>query len=293
MKWFKHDSDAHTDAKLEKVLMRYGSDGYALYWMCLELIAKKVDQNNLTFELEHDAEILGYRLKVDQMRIQEIMTYMIQLGLFERTDMAIYCYKLAKRVDVSMFPPNHRERVRAELNVILDENQGESVISHDESVISHERLDQIRSDKGKEKKNNVSDKSPTPKKFKYSPGQLKMAKMMFDKIREVMPRESEPNFESWANDIRLAVTSLGVTNNEFWQVFVKANAHHFWATNIRSPKKLKAQYPKLEVELNEATQQARSTGRASSSQPPLTAGERLRIQLNEERRARGEPPIDD
>jgi len=118
--------------------MRYGADGYALYWMCLELIAKKVDQNNLTFELEHDAEILGYRLKVDQMRVQEIMTYMIDLGLFERRDMAIYCYKLAKRVDVSMFPPNHRERVREELNELLDPKKNdESVISHDESVISH------------------------------------------------------------------------------------------------------------------------------------------------------------
>ena len=38
MKWFMHDSNAHTDAKLRKVMMRFGADGYGLlstmpkYW---------------------------------------------------------------------------------------------------------------------------------------------------------------------------------------------------------------------------------------------------------------------
>lgn len=99
MKWFKHDSNAHTDAKLQKVLMRYGADGYATYWYCLELIAGKVDAKNITFELEHDAEIIGHVLKVDQLRVQEIMTYMTKLGLFDNTEGVITCLKMATRLD--------------------------------------------------------------------------------------------------------------------------------------------------------------------------------------------------
>jgi len=102
MKWFKHDSNAHSDAKLEKVLMRYGADGYALYWYCIELIAGKIDVNNFNFELEHDAELLGFKLKIDSLRVEEIMRYMINLGLFENSGETITCMKLAKRLDQSM-----------------------------------------------------------------------------------------------------------------------------------------------------------------------------------------------
>ncbi len=99
MKWFKHDSNAHTDAKLQKVLMRYGADGYATYWYCLELIAGKVDTKNIAFELEHDAEIIGHVLKIDQIRAQEIMLYMTDLGLFDNSDGVITCLKMATRLD--------------------------------------------------------------------------------------------------------------------------------------------------------------------------------------------------
>lgn len=99
MQWFKHQSNAHNDAKLEKVLMKYGAEGYALYWYCIELIAGKVSGSNITFELEHDSEILGFRLKVDSIRVEEIMKYMISLGLFENTDDRITCFKLAATLD--------------------------------------------------------------------------------------------------------------------------------------------------------------------------------------------------
>lgn len=102
MKWFKHDSNAHTDDKIQKVLMRYGADGYALYWYCIELIASRVSPDNITFELKHDAEILGYHLKIDTLRVEEIMKYLVSLGLFNYSNEKIVCYKLAKRLDNTM-----------------------------------------------------------------------------------------------------------------------------------------------------------------------------------------------
>ena len=99
MKWFKHDSNAHNDAKIDKVLMKYGAEGYALYWYCIELIAGKVSSDNITFELEHDAEQIAYRLRIDSLRVEEIMRFMIGLGLFEENGSTITCMKLAKRLD--------------------------------------------------------------------------------------------------------------------------------------------------------------------------------------------------
>ena len=82
--------------------MKYGSDGYAIYWYCLECIAGRVDKNNLTFNLEEDSEIISYELKVAEHRVEEIMQYMVNLGLFEEADGIITCLKLAKRFDKSM-----------------------------------------------------------------------------------------------------------------------------------------------------------------------------------------------
>ena len=103
MKWFKHDSDAHNDAKLDKVLMHYGSHGYAVYFYCLELIAGKIDKHNTSCALEHDAEQIGARLKIDSAEVTGILQYLVDIGLFEREiESSITCLKLLGRLDKSM-----------------------------------------------------------------------------------------------------------------------------------------------------------------------------------------------
>lgn len=99
MKWFKHDSDASNDAKLKKLRLKYGAQGYGIYWYCLELIARNVEKHNLTFELEHDAELIADDFKLSADIVQHIMTYMVELELFENTDGIISCLKMASRTD--------------------------------------------------------------------------------------------------------------------------------------------------------------------------------------------------
>lgn len=99
MKWFKHDSNANTDAKLRRLRLKYGMEGYGLYWYCLELIAQNVEKHNLTFELEHDAEIIAADTGIHFERIQEMMQDMVKLGLFENDTGAITCMKMAMRLD--------------------------------------------------------------------------------------------------------------------------------------------------------------------------------------------------
>jgi hypothetical protein len=99
MKWFKHDSDASNDAKLKKLRLKYGAQGYGIYWYCLELIARNVEKHNLTFELEHDAELIADDFKLSSDLVQHIMTYMVELELFEDIDGVISCLKMATRAD--------------------------------------------------------------------------------------------------------------------------------------------------------------------------------------------------
>lgn len=41
MKWFRHESDAHSNLKLQSVIEMFGMDGYGYYWACIELVAKE------------------------------------------------------------------------------------------------------------------------------------------------------------------------------------------------------------------------------------------------------------
>lgn len=99
MKWFKHDADASNDAKLRKLRHKYGAQGYGIYWYCLELIARNVEKHNLTFELEHDAELIAEDFRLSPEIVQEMMVFMVNLGLFENSDGVITCLKMASRTD--------------------------------------------------------------------------------------------------------------------------------------------------------------------------------------------------
>lgn len=149
MKWFKHDSDANRDARLEKILMRYGAEGYALYWLCLELIAAPIDKTNINFELEHDAEVLAYRLKIDSARVEEIMRYMIEIDLFEinHTTQRITCLKLANRLENSIVKNPQLKEIQ---QFIAEPNPGQSGIVPDHPGQPRKTSARTRSDLDKQ-----------------------------------------------------------------------------------------------------------------------------------------------
>ena len=113
MKWFKHDVDANTDAKLRRLVMRFGMEGYGIYWYCLELIAQSVNKHKLTFELEHDAELIAFSLNLNKDHVEDLMRYMVELNLFENNGGRITCLKMLNRLDSSMVSdPGFRDSLR-------------------------------------------------------------------------------------------------------------------------------------------------------------------------------------
>jgi len=101
LKWFKHDSNALHDAKIEKLIMKYGIEGYGMYFACVEMIAEKLSAENMSFELEHDAELLAHKFKIDSKRTEEIMKCCVALNLFQYSEESnkIFCQALSRRVD--------------------------------------------------------------------------------------------------------------------------------------------------------------------------------------------------
>ncbi len=99
MKWFKHDSSASLDSKLKLVRLKYKMEGYGLYWYCLELIAADAEKHNLTFELEHDAELISSDTGINQDRVQQMMVDFVKWGIFEQCCGVIDCLKMSIKTD--------------------------------------------------------------------------------------------------------------------------------------------------------------------------------------------------
>ena len=152
MKWFKHDSDARNSLKLRKVRRKFGADGYAIYWFCLEAIAYDVDKDNLTFDLKEDAETIAFELSIQEKRVEEIMLYLVNVGLFENTNNTITCLKLAERLDKSM---TNSPKMRAWLESNSNQKASGDVMTLSDSVKTCAELDKIRLDK--DKKKNIKD----------------------------------------------------------------------------------------------------------------------------------------
>lgn len=155
MRWFKHDSNANADSKLQNVLLDYGLEGYGLYWYCIELIAGKVDADNITFSLEHDARIIARNTGSTAQKVEEMMRYFVRVGLFESAGGLITCMKMARRLDQSM---TSNPAMRAIINGLKakdglvvakpvaseSENHDCGMTNSDEVMQDQIRLDQIR-----------------------------------------------------------------------------------------------------------------------------------------------------
>jgi hypothetical protein len=159
LKWVKHDTDANQDAKLQNVLLDYGLEGYGLYWYCIELIASKVDKDNITFELEHDARIIARNTGSSSKKVEEMMIYFVKSGLFENSSGVITCLKLAKRLDKSMTS-------NPEMRNIIDLLRNKS---HDKVMTESEIVmqDKNRLDKNRKDKDSCALQAPAQKKVPY------------------------------------------------------------------------------------------------------------------------------
>ena len=139
-------------------MLDYGLEGYGLYWYCIELIAGKVDADNITFSLEHDARIIARATGSTAQKVEEMMRYFVKVGLFENSDGVITCLKMAKRLDQSM---TSNKAMRAIIDQIKaktsneppklpDEHEGSHdfiKVNHDEVMQEEIRLEEIRKEK--------------------------------------------------------------------------------------------------------------------------------------------------
>lgn len=190
MQWFKHDSDASNDAKIKKLIIKHGAVGYAVYFHCLELIVSNISDTNVTFELEHDSEIIADDLKIQgngtqsgSQIVEEIMRTIIDLHLFDESNGHIFCFKLLKRLDTSM---TSNSKFRKLIQEAKDKN-------HDTVMISHDTImqDKIRQDKTIQEDNIICNTPKPQKETKHKYGEYSHVSLTDTEYRRLLSEWGE------------------------------------------------------------------------------------------------------
>lgn len=161
MEWFRHDSNANLDEKLQEVLLDYGLEGYGLYWYCIELIVGKTSADNITFELKHDARVIARNTGSSPQKVEEMMKRFISVGLFENNDGKITCMKVAKRL-MSSATSNPKMRhmiqdIKLQYDTAIDTMSHDAIMTSSDFITAEEnRIEEIRLDKKEKTINNNS-----------------------------------------------------------------------------------------------------------------------------------------
>ena len=164
MKWFMHEGNARSDSKIEKLLIKYGVEGYGLYFYCVEIIAGNLSSDNITFDLKHDAETIAYRLKMDTLRVEEIMKWMVENKLFQFNDATgrIMCLGLLKRLDVSTSNNPEFKKIKADSKKLLETNSNYYKLLESNSRREENRIEENRTEEREQPKEDT-----LPKKVKH------------------------------------------------------------------------------------------------------------------------------
>ena len=124
MKWFKHHSDAHNNLKFQRLFNDFGSEGYGLFWICVELVARE----GTNYRISAKKDWISYLQKfsgIEKERVKKILVLFGELNLVDKKALNkgdLYLPKLRERVDEYTEKVGRKSRQGRD-NVPLEQNR--------------------------------------------------------------------------------------------------------------------------------------------------------------------------
>ncbi|MBD8531546.1 MULTISPECIES: hypothetical protein [unclassified Massilia] len=78
-----------------------------------------------------------------------------------------------------------------------------------------------------------------------NPDDERCARWLFGVLVSAAPQSREPNYTTWANDVRLMRERDGRTHRQICELFQWAHSDRFWTRNIHCPKTLRDKWGRL------------------------------------------------
>lgn len=110
---------------------------------------------------------------------------------------------------------------------------------------------QTNTNKNVKNDKNVKKNKELRSKLKFETHHLKLAELLFKKIKENNPNANKPNLESWADTFRKMMEIDKKSGKEIQDLILWSQQNHFWHMNILSAGKLRKQFNRLSLEMKE------------------------------------------
>lgn len=126
MKWFKHDTDMHTDLKIQNLIEKHGAEGYAIFNLCLEMVGKEGTKGKIDGRLRWKqliCKVVGWS---DNGKLESIINSMAELGLICSKSLKygnLHIPKFTKRADDYTMRKLRTNSEYSTDNVHLDKNR--------------------------------------------------------------------------------------------------------------------------------------------------------------------------
>lgn len=151
MKWFKHESDAHANIKLQSIVDQFGLPAYGYYWACLELVANQGEDYRLKREKRWEIHLKKMlNIEIDEQK--KYLSCFARHNLIDKESLKkgdLYIPKLAERCDEYTEKVRRKSRHNPD-NVGVEENRTDKNRKEDKPTAHVSYLSSIPEDDMKE-----------------------------------------------------------------------------------------------------------------------------------------------
>lgn len=189
---------------------------------------------------------------IDPSHVRKALKSLHQNQVIERVEKTIYInlnfdeWTAEKRAESARNENRRNLPVNKQNGRNLPEKRAESAPNTSISNISSS----LRSEDTSQAKESEKPASKKKTKIKFSDDDMKVAEYIHRKLKNFNPEMSQPNLNTWANDVRLMIERDGRTHKRVCEVFQWAHADGFWQDKILSPSKLRQKFDTLTARMN-------------------------------------------
>lgn len=126
MKWFKHETNAHTNLKLQAVVDAFGLEAYGYYWACVELVGLQSSDFCLKKDKNWQNSLKKF-LGIEMDRQKLFLSFFANQNLIDKQALRrgdLFIPKLAERQDEYRDKVERKSRQGRDI-VRLEENRTE------------------------------------------------------------------------------------------------------------------------------------------------------------------------
>ena len=117
-------------------------------------------------------------------------------------------------------------------------------------------INEVDNEQSKEKESkvnesNIVEDAADKNTFNDDSVEIRLSKYLYSKILEIKANVKEPDYQKWATHIDLLIRTDKESPNTIKNVIDYATSDSFWKSNILSTSKLRKQFSRLEIQMNE------------------------------------------